>query len=85
MQSFKKIMEELGFNADAPLETQKAFIKNLVAAAEQTRPQKTIVKPEVQAPAVATEKHQTKGQLEFDLGDIRSNLHETRPNKKRVS
>jgi len=38
MQSTKKILEELGFNKDAPLDAQKAFLKHLVAAANQTRP-----------------------------------------------
>ena len=38
MQSLKQILAEMGFNKDAPLETQKAFVKHLIAAANQTRP-----------------------------------------------
>lgn len=34
MRQIGELLKELGFNKDAPLETQKAFLKHLVKAAE---------------------------------------------------
>ena len=86
MQSAKKILADLGFNKDASLETQKAFLKHLVAAANQTRPI-PMATPEVKTstlgqnfeaaqPKEAAHVSNEKGvQLEFDFSD----------NKQRVS
>ena len=38
MRSMKELMQEMGFNKEAPLDAQKAFIKHLIAAANQTSP-----------------------------------------------
>lgn len=37
MRHVGDLLKELGFNKDAPLETQKAFLKHLVKAAEQPK------------------------------------------------
>jgi hypothetical protein len=37
MKSIKQLMEEMGFNKNASLDSQKAFVKHLVSAANQTR------------------------------------------------
>jgi len=58
MHSLKKIMEEMGFNKDAPIETQKAFLKHLIASAKEVQVKKV---PEQQV------------QLELDLGIIIEN------------
>lgn len=66
MRSMKEIMEEMGFNKDAPTETQKAFIKHLIASAQQLRPTKA------EPSQVENKKtNETPVQLEFDLGDRR--------------
>jgi hypothetical protein len=81
MQSLKKIMQEMGFNKDAPIETQKAFLKHLIAAANQTHTQ-TEAKTTQPAPKLEPIKtHQPQEQLELDLGIINENSL----NKKRVS
>ncbi|OFZ13799.1 MAG: hypothetical protein A2Z20_06030 [Bdellovibrionales bacterium RBG_16_40_8] len=33
MHSLKQIMEQIGFDKDAPIETQKAFIRHLISRA----------------------------------------------------
>jgi hypothetical protein len=38
MRPIGELMKEMGFNKDAPLETQKAFIRHLIAAANGTAP-----------------------------------------------
>jgi hypothetical protein len=68
MQSLKKIMEEMGFNKDAPLETQKAFIKHLIAAANHQAPPPTTVPAKVQAKENKKASTQVE-QLSFDLSD----------------
>jgi hypothetical protein len=66
MRSIKELMEEMGFNKDAPIETQKAFIKHLIASAQELRPTK------VEPPTSEQKKVEvTPVQLEFDLGDRR--------------
>lgn len=63
MQSVKQILAELGFNPEAPLESQKAFFKHLVKVAEQLKPPHTN-----QAEKLSTcETRQEPVQLEFDL------------------
>lgn len=37
MRHIGELLKELGFNKDAPLETQKAFLKHLVKAAEVSK------------------------------------------------
>jgi hypothetical protein len=62
----KELMEEMGFNKEAPTETQKAFIRHLIASAQQLSPTK------VQPPKVEIKKtEEASVQLEFDLGDRR--------------
>jgi hypothetical protein len=36
MRSIGELMKDMGFNQDAPLETQKAFIRHLIKAANET-------------------------------------------------
>ena len=50
MKSTKKILEELGFNKDAPLSTQKACLKNLSreATSQEFTRKKTIPKEDKQ-------------------------------------
>lgn len=36
MRSIGDLMKEMGFNKDAPMETQKAFIRHLIRAANET-------------------------------------------------
>ena len=48
MRAIGEIMKDLGFNADAPLETQKAFVRHLIAAANgvaQSPPSPTLTAP----------------------------------------
>ncbi|MCB0341560.1 MAG: hypothetical protein H6626_11550 [Pseudobdellovibrionaceae bacterium] len=47
MKHVGQILEELGFNKEAPLSTQKAFLKHLEQAAQDLRPVNH-VKPEPQ-------------------------------------
>ncbi len=81
MKSIKEIMSELGFNADAPLDTQKAFFKNLVAAANATAPFSqhktqiipTMVEKKASEPTPAPIKKQktpVPEQLAFDFASI---------------
>lgn len=60
MKSVGDILKDLGFNKDAPLETQKAFVRHLIKQAEITRP--------TPMPEAKTEKSVTEsnGQLSFD-------------------
>ena len=56
MRQIGELMQELGFNAESSVETQKAFIRHLIAKANGTTP---FSKPELsQAPGT---------QLTFDL------------------
>jgi hypothetical protein len=81
MKSIKEIMAELGFNADAPIETQKAFLRNLIAASEATLPKSS--KIDSKTPTMVQNSHpnsetqikkQDKGpvheQLAFDFSKI---------------
>lgn len=81
MKSIKEIMLELGFNADAPLGTQKAFLKNLIAAANATAPiapqnrpeSTTIVEKKVTEPTQAHQKNvkaRPNEQLAFDFTKV---------------
>jgi hypothetical protein len=47
MRKVGDLMKELGFNKDAPVETQKAFIRHLVKAAEQSVPRQPAPAKEV--------------------------------------
>lgn len=75
MKSMKDIMSELGFNKDAPIDAQKAFIKNLIAAANATAAPRPEPKPELIAPTkvavkkskkVAKEQHENQLSFDFD-------------------
>ena len=61
MKSIGTLLKEMGFNADAPLETQKAFFKHLVqdAEAKQAKREKISETKEEELPA----------QMEFDLDE----------------
>ena len=61
MKSIGEMLNEMGFNADAPLDTQKAFFKHLVqdADAKQVKRQENLKTKEKDKPA----------QLEFNLDD----------------
>jgi hypothetical protein len=51
MRRIGDLMKDLGFNKDAPIETQKAFIRHLIQAANGAPPiveiPKQILKPEL--------------------------------------
>jgi hypothetical protein len=66
MKSLNEIMQELGFNKDAPMSAQKAFIKNLVqsANASMPRPEAEVVTPK------RGRQEKNLDQLEFDLSKI---------------
>lgn len=60
MHKVGDLLKELGFNKDAPIETQKAFLRHLVAKAEAPRQQPeplAVDKPAAEEPV----------QLSFDL------------------
>jgi hypothetical protein len=76
MQSLKEILDQMGFNKDASIDTQKAFLKHLVSSANQTRPKPMPAKHsggtqdlKPQAVAVATETSQGQAQLEFNFDE----------------
>ena len=89
MQSLKKIMQDMGFNPDAPLETQKAFIKHLIASAEQTKPRSEAppTSTKVQTKTSTTQKKNLsqEPQMTFDASVLGTVAQESTPNKKRVS
>jgi hypothetical protein len=60
MRSIGELMKDMGFNKDAPIDTQKAFIRHLIRAANENSNGREITAPAppVQAPAEA--------QLSFD-------------------
>lgn len=56
MHKVGDLLRELGFNKDAPMETQKAFFRHLVAKAELPR----------EAPKAAPPSKEEPAQLSFD-------------------
>ncbi len=78
VKSVKELMEELGFNKEASFDVQKAFIKHLINAANQTAP-KTNVESRLKKSSTNVEKksitRETKEekntQLEFDFSDTK--------------
>jgi hypothetical protein len=60
MRPIGDLMKEMGFNKDAPLETQKAFIRHLISAANGVPPR---VPPAVEAKPVEAV---SEKQLSFD-------------------
>ena len=69
MKSVGDIFKELGFNKDASLDTQKAFLKHLISAANAST-QNFSAKQQVatQSPVeVVTQEKNTGQQLEFDF------------------
>ena len=58
MRPIGDLMKDMGFNADAPLETQKAFIRHLIRAANGAPPPR----PTEIAQAIP----EATGQLSFD-------------------
>ncbi len=65
----KDILAEMGFNKEAPLETQKAFFKHLIAAANATSLQKYAQVSAENCNHTDESPGETKSmvQLEFDL------------------
>ena len=63
MRSMGELMRELGFNKDAPEESQKAFIRHLIKAAAETNPPPE--KPSDHCP-------DEPQQLSFDFDDSKS-------------
>jgi hypothetical protein len=61
MRQIGDLMKDLGFNAEAPIETQKAFIRHLIRRANETsreRPSPILKQEEPKGPE--------EGQLSFD-------------------
>ena len=75
MRRIGEIMEDLGFNKEGSVETQKAFIKHLIKAAQVSQIDRKS-KPLPKEPE----------QLSFDLQDDNNNVASpTPPNTKAVS
>jgi hypothetical protein len=69
MKSVGELFKELGFNKDAPLETQKAFIKHLISAVNQST-NHPVAEQQVQAAPASKIVAAKKGeQLEFDFSE----------------
>lgn len=77
MQRIGDLLKELGFNKDAPLETQKAFVKHLIQAAE--RPTQPIPQEKVET---VTEKLPPT-QLSFDSDILGFSNHDPMYRKAR--
>lgn len=60
MRPIGDLMKELGFNADSPVETQKAFIRHLISKANGSGP---FVPPAIQ---VVANSNNSDAQLSFD-------------------
>ena len=69
MRSLKSLMEELGFNKEASYESQKAFVKHLIASAERVNPTKVQFSPPTQSIKSMTESIPETLQLEFDFSE----------------
>lgn len=64
MRPVGDLMKEMGFNKDAPLETQKAFIRHLIAAANASDRTRALAMPaQAEAKPAAPAEPQ---QLSFD-------------------
>jgi len=61
MRPIGDLMKDMGFNKDAPLETQKAFFRHLIAAANASDRTRTPVLP----PTAETKPNEPQ-QLSFD-------------------
>ena len=61
MKSIGELLQEMGFNPDAPLETQKAFFKHLVQDAESKQAKREEISQ--------TSQPEEPAQLEFDLDE----------------
>jgi hypothetical protein len=81
MKSLNEIMAELGFKKDAPIETQKAFIKHLIQSAQvEVQRSEPVAVTSVPAEAASTEKtsrsrkkqtkEQSKEQLQFNFDEV---------------
>lgn len=68
MQSLKEILAELGFNPDAPMDSQTAFVKHLLKAANEITPK--VQHSKVEDSKTAPKKlDQGPEQLEFTFSD----------------
>ena len=65
MRQIGNLLKELGFNKDAPIESQKAFVRHLLQHAETVR----ILNSRPETPSLEVEKQivtETSTQLSFD-------------------
>lgn len=79
MKSAKDILQDLGFNKNAPDATKEAFLKNLINSAEGSA-NRSQIKTNTLASPSARHFNQLPQQLEFDLGT--EDLCANDPNKK---
>ena len=69
MRSIGDLMKDMGFNADAPVETQKAFIRHLISAANSVA--------QSPLPNRSTTAKQVDSQLSFDPDVLGMHLKKT--------
>ena len=64
MKKIEEIMEELGFNKNSSLDTGKAFVKNLIKAANEQNPPSQITQASVRRLDVHMHKKDLKQRIE---------------------
>lgn len=69
MKKIDQLMQELGFNADAPNSTKEAFIKHLIKASTGVDVLTPSEKQEIAAYPEKIVKFKTPQQMSFDFGD----------------
>ncbi len=74
MRRIGDLMKDLGFNKDAPIESQKAFVRHLIRSANATSPQNSLQIPEQRSGS---------GQLSFDPDIL--GIRETEPLPKKAN
>jgi hypothetical protein len=66
MRSIGELMKDMGFNKDAPVETQKAFIRHLIKAANETSNQRPAAPSAPIEKPLAAPFNPSETQLSFD-------------------
>ena len=64
MKKIDELMEELGFNKDSPVDTGRAFVKNLIKQANEQNPPSQIVQASVKRLDVHMHKKDLKKRIE---------------------
>jgi hypothetical protein len=66
MRRVGDLLRELGFNGDAPMSTQRAFLRHLERAATVTRGSESSVEVKPTAPSTSPASIKADAQLSFD-------------------